>query len=26
MALLMLMGRLELFSVVVLMTPWAWRR
>ena len=26
MSLLMLMGRLELFSVVVLMTPWAWRR
>ncbi len=26
MSLLMLLGRLELFSVVVLMTPWAWKR
>jgi ketopantoate reductase len=26
MSLLMLLGRLELFSVVVLFTPWAWRR
>lgn len=26
MSLLMLMGRLELFSVVVLLTPWAWKR
>lgn len=26
MSLLMLMGRLELFSVVVLFTPWVWRR
>jgi trk system potassium uptake protein TrkH len=26
MALLMLLGRLELFSVVVLFTPWAWKR
>jgi len=26
MSVLMLMGRLELFSVVVLFTPWAWKR
>ena len=26
MSLLMLLGRLEIFSVLVLFTPWAWRR
>jgi trk system potassium uptake protein TrkH len=26
MSLLMLLGRLEVFSVVVLFTPWAWKR
>jgi trk system potassium uptake protein TrkH len=26
MSLLMLLGRLELFSVLILMTPWAWKR
>jgi Trk-type K+ transport system membrane component len=26
MSALMLMGRLELFSVVVMFTPWVWKR